>query len=251
MKSNDNIFNNVNAIILAAGIGNRLKPETNSTPKPLTSINSIPIIETQIIYLKEAGVKNIYIVVGYKKEQFGYLIEKYENIFLIENDLYNITNNIYSLFLCRNHLQNTWIIEGDIYLRKNIFKIQYDCFYITALKPLINNEWIFDLFYDNKVLKIIVKKIENKENNNLSKFYLLSGISFWSSAYSKLIADSLCRRFSDKKKFEVNRMLYWDQIIYENIKSFDLFAQITDENDWFEIDTIWDLNHLNNLIENN
>ena len=73
------------AIIMAAGKGERLLPLTNKTPKPLIEVNGRRMIETVIEALRENGISDIYIVVGYLKEQFGYLVEKYPGIWLIEN----------------------------------------------------------------------------------------------------------------------------------------------------------------------
>ncbi len=64
------------AIILAGGIGKRLKPVTDYVPKPLVPIKNIPIIEWQIKYLKKFGVSEVIICSGYKTE----MIENYLNV---------------------------------------------------------------------------------------------------------------------------------------------------------------------------
>ena len=68
------------AIILAAGLGTRLRPMTENTPKALVQVNQKPLIEYQIEFLKEKGINDIIIIVGYLKEQFDYLKEKYTNL---------------------------------------------------------------------------------------------------------------------------------------------------------------------------
>ena len=77
------------AIIMAAGKGTRMRPITLTTPKPLVKVHNKPIIEYSIEALLQNNIKEIYIVVGYLKDQFYYLKEKYENITIIENDLYD------------------------------------------------------------------------------------------------------------------------------------------------------------------
>ena len=73
------------AIIMAAGKGTRLLPITEKVPKPLIKVNGISMIETIITSLKKNNINEIYIVVGYIKEEFSYLKDKYKNISFIEN----------------------------------------------------------------------------------------------------------------------------------------------------------------------
>ena len=86
------------AILLAAGMGTRLRPLTEDTPKSLIKINKEPLLERQVKFLNEIGIKEIYIVTGYLKEKFKYLEDKY-NVVLIHNEYYNKYNNIYSCLL--------------------------------------------------------------------------------------------------------------------------------------------------------
>ncbi|MBR5328680.1 MAG: NTP transferase domain-containing protein, partial [Firmicutes bacterium] len=86
------------AVLFAAGKGNRLLPLTETIPKPLIAVNGTPMIESLIEAYKSAGVDEIYIVVGYKKEDFAYLTEKYPQVELVENKDYQTTNNISSFY---------------------------------------------------------------------------------------------------------------------------------------------------------
>ena len=107
-------MNKVNkAIIMAAGFGKRMRPITLTTPKPLIKVNGKIIIETIIDALKTNGIEEIYIVVGYLKEQFKYLESIYKNVKLIENKYYDTCNNISSLYVAREHIPNSIIIDGD------------------------------------------------------------------------------------------------------------------------------------------
>ena len=92
------------AIIMAAGKGTRMRPITNSIPKPLVKIHGVPMIEGVINNLHQQNIYEIYIVVGYLKEQFQYLEDKYENLHLIDNPYYDTCNNISSLYVAREHL---------------------------------------------------------------------------------------------------------------------------------------------------
>ena len=118
-----------NAIILAAGASTRFIPLSLEQPKGLFEVNGENLIERQIQQLHEAGIKNITIVLGYKKEMFYYLEDKYGVKFII-NDAFNIKNNIESIYLARKELKNTYICVSDSYFVENPFnQFEYQTFY--------------------------------------------------------------------------------------------------------------------------
>ncbi len=84
------------AIILAAGFGSRMVPVTLDRPKPLVRVNGVRIIDSIIDSLLEAGINEITIVRGYKKECFDELLEKYPFLSFIDNDIFDKTNSISS-----------------------------------------------------------------------------------------------------------------------------------------------------------
>ena len=77
------------AIIMAAGLGNRMRPVTLTTPKPLVKVNGIRMIDTVIEGLHQNGIYEIYVVVGYLKDQFMGLEQEYPGVRLIENPYYD------------------------------------------------------------------------------------------------------------------------------------------------------------------
>lgn len=102
------------AIILAAGKGTRLRPISDSVPKPLIEVNGKKMIETIIDALITNNINEIYIVIGYMKEKFQQLKLKYPFIKFIENPYYDMCNNISSIYVARKYLENSIIIEGDL-----------------------------------------------------------------------------------------------------------------------------------------
>ena len=101
------------AIIMAAGLGNRMRPVTLTTPKPLVKVNGIRMIDTVIEGLHQNGIYEIYVVVGYLKDQFMGLEQEYPGVQLIENPYYDTCNNISSLYVAREHIENAIILDGD------------------------------------------------------------------------------------------------------------------------------------------
>lgn len=109
-----------NAIILAAGFGMRMVPINTEIPKGLLNVYGEILIERIIRQLHEVGIYEIYIVVGFMKEKYECLIDKY-GIELIVNPEYSKKNNLYSLHLVQKHISNTYIIPCDIWCKNNPF----------------------------------------------------------------------------------------------------------------------------------
>ncbi|MCT8668284.1 NTP transferase domain-containing protein, partial [Glaesserella parasuis] len=111
-------------VILAAGIGSRLRPMTDDKPKCLVKVSGKPMLEYQLDAYRMAGIKDIVIVIGYKGEH----IERYcryindLNITIIKNEEYEETNNMYSLYLAKEHLQGEPFIlnNADLVIEKEI-----------------------------------------------------------------------------------------------------------------------------------
>ncbi len=110
----------VNAIILAAGFGMRMIPINKDVPKALIEVHGEPLIERVIRQLHDRGVKKVFVVVGFMKERFEYLIDKY-GVELVINTAYAKKNNLHSLAIVLRHISNSYIVPCDIWCKENPF----------------------------------------------------------------------------------------------------------------------------------
>lgn len=224
------------AILLAAGMGTRLRPLTLTTPKSLTIVNGEPLLERQVRFLQEIGVNEIIVVTGYLSEKFQYLKEKF-NVKLVHNDKYNEYNNVYSMYLVKDYLPGSYVIDADNYLSRNfLLKNPKTSLYFSSKKPF-NNEWVIRFDQNKKVTDIIV--------TDQGDDYILCGVSYWSKEDGEFISKKLeetiqSRDFKD---------LYWDDIVKENINDLNVYLQEINLEDTYEIDSIEDLEEVRKLFD--
>ncbi len=110
-----------NAIILAAGFGMRMVPISMEIPKGLLEVHGELLIERTIRQLHESGIREIYVVVGFMKEKYEYLIDGFD-VTLIVNPEYAAKNNLHSLKRALRHLSNSYIIPCDIWCDQNPYR---------------------------------------------------------------------------------------------------------------------------------
>lgn len=176
------------ANILCAGLGTRLRPLTYIKPKPLLSIGGFPLVERTIRQLRADGVSDIALVVGYKRECFDYLQEKY-GVRLIVSERYDTANNFSSLELVADRLGDSLVIDGDLYIRRPIVPLvrpgvsQFIC-----QKTQRGTEW--ELLTDAQDRVVGVKK-ESPDG------YAMSGISYWTEEAAALLREELARSGPD------------------------------------------------------
>ena len=189
------------AIIMAAGFGSRMQPVTLTTPKPLVKVNGMRMIDTVIQGLHHNGIQEIYIVAGYLKEQFYALETQYPGVKIIENPYYDTCNNISSLYVAREHLEDVMILDGDqiIYndkiLDPSFERSGYNCVWTNSQ----TDEWLMTV-KDGVVTSC-------SRTGGIGGWQLYS-ISRWSVEDGRKLKHHLEIEFEQNK----NRQIYWDDI---------------------------------------
>ncbi len=226
------------AIILAAGLGSRLQPITNDTPKSLINVNNKPLIETQIEFLHEIGVIDIYIVTGYLADKFSYLIDKY-GVKLIHNEHYQKYNNIYTMSLVLDNLGDSYVIDADVYLTRNFLNGNISkSTYFSGVKNTLN-EWELVFDSQNRVTDIVY-------SNGVA--HILSGVSYWSMSDALLLTEKLKDTINQEPNDWMN--LYWDDIVKANLSSLEVMINKINTSDWYEIDSVADYEDVLKLFPN-
>ena len=167
-----------NAIILAAGMSTRFIPLNFEKPKGLLVVKGETLIERQIRHLREKGIEEIIVVVGYMKECFEFLKEKY-GVILVEAKDYAERNNHASVYAAKEYLKNTIITSSDLYFSENIFQTYaYDSYYCTLFVPGKTAERGIETDSDDKI-------IDTFYGDKCYDTWITLGYAFFSENFSK------------------------------------------------------------------
>lgn len=206
-----------NAVILAAGYGMRMVPINTEEPKGLLEVKGETLIERLIKQLHEVGVQDINIVVGFMKEHYEFLIDKY-NVKLVVNSHYKDWNNIYSLYLVRHNISDTYILPCDVWFKNNPFStIEDESWYLFGEEQVSGSNW----------------QVKNNEKVrfNASKGNKMIGLAYINSMQEKIIS-----RLLDKSIQEKQHNSFWEDVL-EDKKTFLLKGKLVSDNNHAEINS--------------
>lgn len=199
-----------NAVILAAGAATRFVPLSLEQPKGLYEVKGETLIERQIKQLLEAGINDITIVLGYKKEMFFYLRDKYHVRFIFNTE-YAAKNNIESIYLSRDILHNTYICFCDDYFTENPFnRYEYASFNAGYHTHQRTNEMYVVTDDDSRIVKM---------EKGLAEGKILMGHTYWTSEFSS----EFIRIAEADRSVGIYNNMFWEWLVKDHLEEFPPF----------------------------
>ncbi len=219
-----------NAVILAAGASPRFIPLSLEKPKGLLEVKGEKLIERQIQQLQAAGIRDIVLVLGYKKEMFYYLAEKYGVRFVI-NDAFNVKNNIESLWRVREEIGASYICVSDSYFTENPFhEFEYESFYAGMTVDSPTGETFADTDEEGRIVRLARERDGGK---------MIYGHSYWQPDFAR---DFFRLVEADRSVGKYNN-LFWEWMLMECLDEVDapLYFREFDPDTIYEFDSFEDL----------
>lgn len=226
-----------NAIIMAAGMSSRFAPLSYERPKALIPVKGETLIERQIRQLHERGITDIIVVVGYLKEKFYYLREKY-GITIVENPDYLTRNNHSSIYAAREYLSNSYICSADNYFEKNPFETNVEeSYYAAVFSPSQTNEWCLETDENDWITGVNI--------GGFGKWYMIGHV-FWSETFSRKFVDILETIYPNND----TKDKLWEDIFKENIDKLKMKIRRYPREQIHEFDSLEELQKFDNAYQN-
>ena len=194
-----------NAVIMAAGSATRFIPLSLEQPKALYEVRGERLIERQIKQLLEAGIEDITIVLGYKRDAFAFLQDKYPVKFIF-NPKYNVKNNIESLNVARKELKNTYVCACDSYYVENPFNTyEFETYYAGYTTDI---EMMDEMYVTTDEAGAIAHIVQGGKQGQI-----LLGQSYWTANFSKKFLQLVDADAEDGKYAHK----FWEWMVNDNL----------------------------------
>lgn len=229
------------AILMAAGLGNRMRPLTNSLPKPLVSVRGIPLIETVLSALQKRGVKDVYVVTGYKGEAFLSFLPKHPNVHLVQNRDYATKNNINSIAVVAEVMASSdcFVCEADLFVAdENLLCRPLDrSGYFGKFVQGDSSDWVFETPRRDVDGVPLISHIGIGGTNCFN----MVGISYFKQPDAARIATAVRAAIAKPE----NDQLFWDEIVDRLVQNgLELIVHEVKPEAVVECDTVEDLKKL-------
>ena len=217
-----------NAIIMAAGFSSRFTAMSGGTPKALATVRGEVLIERQLCQLMEAGIQEIYMVLGHDAKRYHYLAERFPVQFIYNPD-YRERNNNSSIYAARNVLRNSYICSADNYFSGNPFERSVSgSYYAAVYAEGETKEWCLDLDEHDVIRGVTV--------GGRDSWYMM-GHAYWDQAYSMRFKEILEEVYPDPSSHD----LYWEDLYIRNLDTLHMVARKYTGDEVFEFDTVEEL----------
>lgn len=198
-----------NAIIMAAGLSQRFAPISYERPKGVIRVRGEVLVERQIEQLRAAKVTDITVVVGYKKEYFFYLADKY-GVKIAINDEYATRNNNGTLWLVREELRNTYICSSDDYFTVNPFDSHvFQAYYAAQFVSGHTDEWCLNTNCSGRIVDVTVGGEDS---------WIMLGHAYFDKTFSARFRPLL----EDAHRRPETSTMLWESIYVDHIKELDM-----------------------------
>ena len=217
-----------NAIIMAAGLSSRFAPISYEKPKGVLKVRGEVLIERQIHQLMEAGVTDITVVVGYKKEYFFYLAAKY-GVKIVVNPDYATRNNNSTLWCVKDQLDNTYICSSDDYFTQNPFEhYVFGAYYSATYVAGETNEWCLKEGRGGRITGVEIGG---------SNSWIMLGHVFFDRKFSKKFVDILEEVYDKPETID----MLWEEIYVRHIKELSMSIRKYPDGVIYEFDSLDEL----------
>ncbi len=226
-----------NAVILAAGGSDISAKSVYSMPKGLFMKNGETLIERQIRQLREAGIENITVVIAYKQELYFYLQDKWGVNLEINPDLKK--NNVYSLYIAKQQLGSTYILNCDNYFENNPFsKYEYNAFHATVYKENAHNELVVRKNSSGRILEVY---------SGAKSGECIYGHAYVDREFSRRLVKYMDEEIDD---FRIS-MLFWEEFVSRHSDDLDMYVHEYPSDFLFEFDSIQEIQNIEGLFLSN
>jgi len=236
------------AIMLAAGKGSRLGKYTKDNTKCMLDVNGKTLLERAIDALLQANIHELTLVLGYKKDNVKKYIKEKEldkkiNISYIDNDVYDTTNNIYSLYMAKEVFakDDTILLESDLIYEENIIKKLVKSEYKNAAVIAKYEKWmdgtVATIDSDNNIIEFIEK--QNFDYNEITNYYKTVNIYKFSKEY----INNYYVPFLEAYVKAYGKNCYYELVlkVISSIGNSCLKGLVLENEKWYEIDDCQDL----------
>lgn len=214
-----------NAVILAAGLSSRFAPISYEKPKGLLKVRGEVLVERQIRQLQEVGISDITVVVGYKKEHFFYLEDKF-GVSIVVNEEYATRNNNSSLMAVRQRLGNTYVCSSDDYFVDNPFSLYvWKAYYAAQYQAGYTPEWCMKTGAGQRIVSVSIGG---------SDAWYMVGHVYFDKAFSSHFVEILEREYD----LPVTAGKLWEQLYVDHIQEFDMVMKPYPDEAIFEFDSL-------------